>query len=59
MREGPLYRIGAPIAVPRAPLRCDDCKQPTSDLWLVKGRSLCTSCRKKQPIPGIDLTADG
>lgn len=55
MPSGPLYRIGAPIAA-TARTRCDECKQPTSNLWLSNGRSLCTSCRKKQPAPSVDLT---
>ena len=53
--RSPLYRVGAPIAI-TARTRCDDCKKPTSNLWLTGGRSLCTDCRRKQPTPSVDLT---
>lgn len=54
MRNGPNYRVGAPIPiVPRT--KCDECKKPTHSLWLKDGRSLCTDCRKKQPTEGVCL----
>lgn len=59
MRDGPLYRIGAPITTQGPRTRCQECGTPTSDLWLVKGRSLCTSCRKAQPVEGVCLCCQG